>query len=170
VTQVALTSSVFISYRREVGALWALALYQQLIAHDVDAFYDIESLREAGPFNQKLLNQIESRPYFLIVLTPGTLDRCQEPGDWLRREIEHAVSTLFTPRFEFADVERFLPPVAADTVRGFSGLELNPTWFTEAINRLTRELLKQVDVASSAVSAEDIEHECAHLIWPHLGR
>ena len=62
--------SVFISYRRHVGGV-ALALYQHLVAAAVDAFYDLESIR-AGRFESVILRQIAARPYFLLVLTPGT--------------------------------------------------------------------------------------------------
>ena len=86
------SNAVFISYRRDVGGILAMALYQHLTEHGVDAFYDIESIR-AGQFDTIILNQIAARPYFLLVLTPGTLERCDEPTDWLRREIEQALAT-----------------------------------------------------------------------------
>ena len=50
-------NSTFISYRRDVAGIMAMALYQHLTTHDVDAFYDIESLR-AGQFDTIILNQI----------------------------------------------------------------------------------------------------------------
>jgi tetratricopeptide (TPR) repeat protein len=161
---MATTNSVFISYRREMGGVWALALYQQLTSRGIDAFYDIESIRELGQFNTKLLSQIAARPYFLLVLTPGTLARCVQADDWLRREIEHAVANervvvpLFTPQFDFADVDAFLPSPLAKVVRESSGLELNPTWFKEAIVRLTEELLVPVSSEVRPMSAEADEH------------
>ena len=51
------SNAVFISYRRDVGWTLAMALYQHLIDHDVDAFYDIESIR-AGQFETIILKQI----------------------------------------------------------------------------------------------------------------
>ena len=50
-----------------------MALYQRLTERGLDAFYDIESIR-AGRFDTIILNQIAASPYFLLVLTPGTLD------------------------------------------------------------------------------------------------
>ena len=102
-----LSNDVFISYRRDVGGILAMALYQQLTAKGVNAFYDIESIR-AGQFDIIILNQVAARPYFVLVLTPGTLERCGEPDDWLRREIEQALTTgrvivpVFTPSFNLA--------------------------------------------------------------------
>src|SRR5262245_34571771 len=117
-------NSVFISYRRDVGGLLALALHQALTARDVDAFYDIESIR-AGQFDSIILNQIAARPYFVLVLTPGSLERCRDHGDWVHREIEHALLTkrvivpAFTPNFEFSDLERFLPQSMSDELARF---------------------------------------------------
>ncbi len=82
-------NSVFISYRREASAFVAQAVFQDLQANGIDAFYDIESIN-SGQFDTIILNQIAARPYFLPILTSGTLDRCVEPDDWVLREIEHA--------------------------------------------------------------------------------
>src|SRR4051794_15910601 len=44
------SNAAFISYRRDVGGMIAMALYQHLVEHGIDAFYDIESIR-AGHFD-----------------------------------------------------------------------------------------------------------------------
>src|ERR1041385_5632509 len=108
------SNSVFISYRREASAFVAQAVFQDLQANGIDAFYDIESIN-SGQFDTIILNQIAARPYFLPILTPGTLDRCVEPDDWVLREIEHALALkreivpLYTPDFKMTDLEKFLP-------------------------------------------------------------
>jgi hypothetical protein len=165
---VVLSNSVFISYRRDVGGLWALALYQQLHEAGIDAFYDIESLRQSGRFNAMLLTQIATRPYFLLVLTPGTLDRCRNKGDWLRQEIDQALETdrvvvpLHTANFDYADFERVFPPDAAAQLSSFSGVELSQTYFTAAVQRLTSEFLVPIEVEDVAVSAEEAaDHRAA---------
>src|SRR5829696_4844073 len=151
------SNAVFISYRRDVGGLWALAMYQALTRHPtepVDVFYDVESLQKAGNFNERLLAQIESRPYFIVVLTPATLDRCANKGDWLRREIEHAVATrrlivpVFTPGFDVGDFTRFLPASVANELSASQGLDVNQAFFTEAMTRLRDKLLVPVPVTS----------------------
>ena len=35
----------------------------------------------------------QARAHFVVLLTPSALERCTEPGDWLRREIETALET-----------------------------------------------------------------------------
>jgi hypothetical protein len=158
------SNAVFISYRRKVGGLWALAMYQALTRHPtepVDVFYDVESLQHAGNFNERLLAQIESRPYFIVVLTPATLDRCVNKGDWLRREIEHAVATrrlivpAFTPGFDVGDFTRFLPPAAASELSSSQGLDVSEAFFTEAMARLRDKLLVTVPLTSVAMGDDD---------------
>jgi len=154
---------VFISYRRETGGPWALALFQRLTNRRVDAYYDIESGQALGQFDTRILNQIAARPFFVLVLTPGTLERCREPGDWLWREMDHALRTdriivpMLTPGFTFADADRFLPADAAARLRSFNGIELSQTWFTEAVERLVVALQEPVSVDVGPVSAEDEE-------------
>src|SRR5262245_56934339 len=83
--------TVFLSYRRNVSAFIARAVFQDLRQHGYDVFMDVESI-DSGQFETIILNQIAARGHFLVILTPGTLDRCHEPDDWLRREIEHAIA------------------------------------------------------------------------------
>ena len=144
---------MFISYRRDVGGILAMALYQQLSEHGFDAFYDIESLR-AGQFETIIMNQIVARPYFVLVLTPGTLERCVDANDLLRREIEKALGTgrvmvpAYTPNFEFADFQRFLPGEVGQQVVGFNGQELSQKWFKSAVQQLVEEFLVPIQLES----------------------
>lgn len=80
---------VFISYRR-VNQPWAVAVHLALTHASFDVFLDVENLG-SGRFADALLENVRSRTHFLLILTPGALDRIDEPGDWLRREIEHAI-------------------------------------------------------------------------------
>ena len=83
--------TVFISYRR-TNFPWGLAIYQELTKHDFDVFFDYEGI-SSGSFETIILENIRSRAHFLAILTPSALDRCDEPGDWLRREIEEAMDS-----------------------------------------------------------------------------
>ena len=78
--------TVFISYRR-TNAPWALAVYQDLTYHGYDAFFDCLGI-VSGDFESIILENIRARAHFLVLLTPSALERCTDPGDWLRREIE----------------------------------------------------------------------------------
>src|SRR5258708_8992654 len=135
-------NSVFISYRRNVSGYPARAVFQDLRAHGIDVFMDIESI-DSGQFETIILNQIAARPYFLVVLGPGCLERCDEPGDWLRLEIEHAISLnrmivpLLISNFDFN------APYAKPYLKGalaklpiYNAVNVPLDYFEEALNRL----------------------------------
>jgi tetratricopeptide (TPR) repeat protein len=151
-----------ISYRREVSWALTLTLHQHLTEHGLDAFLDIESIRGAVQFDTIILNQIAARPYFLLVLTPGTLERCDDPNDWLRREVEQALETqrvivpAYTPEFDFEDIERFLPKDLAEDLRYRQGQELSAQWFKQAVQKLVEEfLVPTTEIEAVAPSAEE---------------
>jgi hypothetical protein len=146
-------NSVFLSYRREVGGFLTLALYQRLRDNGIDVFYDIESV-PAGKFDDIIRNQISQRPYFLLVLTPGTLNGCVSERDWVRCEIEHAMVTerkivpVHISTFDFRDFDRYLPRSLAVEVARWNAHELSQRGFDDSVRRLVERFLLPVDVGS----------------------
>jgi len=108
----------FISYRREGGAETARLISKELRDRGVRAFLDVDDL-SSGHFDERLLREIEAVPNFIVILTPGSLIRCNTQGDWLRREIEHAIETdrniipILKDGFEFPPSSE-LPPAMAE--------------------------------------------------------
>ena len=144
------SNEVFISYRRDVAGFMALALWQHLDSAGVDGFSDIASIQTAQ-FDTVILNQIEARPYFVLLLTPGTLNRCVDPSDWLRREIEHALKTerrivpVHTPEFDFDDFEQYLPLTTGRKLAVWNALELPLKYFEYAAAESVDKRLQPVD-------------------------
>jgi tetratricopeptide (TPR) repeat protein len=153
------SNEVFISYRREASWTLVEALYQRLTEAGIDAFYDIESLR-AGQFELVILSQIRARPYFVLVLTPGTLERCAEPRDWLRREIEAAVDSdrvivpVYTPTFELPSLEQLLPDGLGARIAGYNAVELPHKYFKFAVQQLTEEYLVPIELEAVSTPPE----------------
>jgi tetratricopeptide (TPR) repeat protein len=151
--------TVFISYRR-TNLPWALAIFQNLTNNGFDVFFDYEGVA-SGDFESVILGNINSRAHFLLLLTPSALERCGEPGDWLRREIETALDSerntvpLMLEGFDFGT-----PSIASQltgklaTLKRYNGLSIPPAYFLEAMERLrTRFLnvpLKSVQHPASA--------------------
>lgn len=78
--------TVFISYRRDAtGKAFARNLKQELTHRGYDVFLDVDCI-DAGQWEAQILARIPKSAHFLLLLTPGALDRCVEEGDWLRRE------------------------------------------------------------------------------------
>ena len=139
--------TVFISYRREAAKYFALLVYKDLIANGYDAFIDIEGI-DNGQFDTIILRQIEARAHFLIILTPGTVERCAEPGDWLRKEIEYAIDKqrnivpLLVDCFKFTGTEQYLTGKLHE-LPSYNGLPIFREYFDEGMARLRDRYLKQ---------------------------
>lgn len=82
---------IFISYRRAGGIDSAVALQSLLHRMHYRVFLDVDGLHN-GRFDESLLKHIHDCKDFLLVLSPHALDRCSEEGDWVRTEIEYAMS------------------------------------------------------------------------------
>ena len=145
--------TVFISYRR-TNLPWALNIYQYLTYHNYDAFFDYESI-DSGDFEQVIIGNIKARAHFLVLLTPSALERCVDPNDWLRREIETALDEkrniipLFLENFSFGSpsISKSLTGKLAQ-LKNYNGLNVHTDYFQEAMERLCTRFL---DVPLDAV-------------------
>ena len=82
---------IFISYRRAGGDALAYLLKRELEEKGYPSFLDIDDLKP-GQFDESLLKKIDDATDFILVLGPGALDRCNDPEDWVRREVTYALS------------------------------------------------------------------------------
>ena len=138
--------TVFISYRR-TNIPWALAIFQNLTHYGYDVFFDYNGIA-SGDFERLILSNITSRAHFLVLLTPSALERCSEPGDWLRREIETALDSrrnVVPLMLEGCD---FGTPKIASQLTGtlsalrlYNALSIPPDYFAEALDRLRSRFL-----------------------------
>ena len=121
---------IFISYRRDGGESTAKMIRDKLAEQGYRVFFDVESLR-SGNFNTKLYSVIDECKDFLVVLSPGALDRCVNEDDWVRREIEYAlmkeknVVPVLTRGFQFPD----RLPESIEPLRFRNGLEKKKEFF-----------------------------------------
>lgn len=141
-------NSVFISYRRTDQA-WALLVYQYLTKKKFDVFFDFTSI-SGGDFEKIIINNIKARAHFLLILTPKALDRCDNPGDWLRREIETAMDhqrniiPLFFDNFSFTDLsvkEKLTGKL--EYLSRYNGLPVSGYYFDASMQKLKKQFLDQ---------------------------
>jgi regulator of sirC expression with transglutaminase-like and TPR domain len=151
--------TVFISYRR-IAPFHARAVYQHLSSNGYDVFMDVERM-DSGAFDEILLRQIAARAHFVLLLTPGALDRCANPDDWLRREIEHAIDmkrNIVPVTFDGFDWVTAAPLLTGNlSILGrYNGLNVPTDFFEEAMVRLrTRYLNIDVDAVIHPTPAAD---------------
>lgn len=84
---------VFLSYRRSLDEVTARMFKHELAARGFDVFLDVDNLGPSPRFDQRLLEEIGARYNFVLLLSPGSLARCQDEDDWVRLELEHALAT-----------------------------------------------------------------------------
>jgi tetratricopeptide (TPR) repeat protein len=138
--------TVFISYRR-ADEPWALAVFENLTQHGYDVFIDYDGIA-SGSFETAILENIKARAHFLVLLTPTALERCGDPKDWMRREIEAALDSqrnivpLMLAGFDFGK-----PAVAGQltgklaALKEYNGLEIPKGYFSPAMERLRNKFL-----------------------------
>lgn len=81
---------VFISYRRKgAGAGVAGELQAKLENRGYKVFLDVDNIG-SGDFPEQIDDAIRECNDFLLILSPGMLDRCVDEGDWVRHEIQLA--------------------------------------------------------------------------------
>ena len=129
----------FLSYRRESGAETARLIRSELRTRGLKTFLDVEDLG-ASHFDERLLRRIEEAPNFILVLSPGALDRCGSPNDWLRREIAHAITNqrnivpILKEGFSFPGRET-LPQDLVELPR-YNSVVYSHAYFKATINRV----------------------------------
>jgi tetratricopeptide (TPR) repeat protein len=140
--------TVFISYRR-TNIPWALAIFQNLTQNGYDVFFDFNGIA-SGDFERVILGNITARAHFLVLLTPSALERCGNPADLLRREIETALASqrnivpLMLEGFDFgtpniASQLQLIGALAA--LKRYNALSIPPEYFLEAMGRLRDRFL-----------------------------
>jgi tetratricopeptide (TPR) repeat protein len=138
--------TVFVSYRR-TNFYPALAIVQDLTQHGFDVFFDFTGIA-SGDFESVILENIKARAHFVVLLTPSALERCSEPGDWLRREIETALELkrnivpLMLESFDFGAPgigNQLTGELAA--LKRYNGLPIVPRYFAAAMDALRNEFL-----------------------------
>ena len=78
---------IFISYRRKgAGAGVAGELQAKLTNRGYNVFLDVDEI-VSGTFPEQIDQAIRESSDFLLILSPGMLDRCVDESDWVRHEI-----------------------------------------------------------------------------------
>lgn len=132
---------VFISYRRQGGDAQALFIREKLLQHNIRVFLDVTDLKK-GYFDEELLARIGEAPNFVVILSPNSLDRCQDEADWLRQEIGQAVKTnrniipVMMPGFGFPQEL----PAEVQAIRRHQGVEYSHVYSEGMLARILESI------------------------------
>ena len=103
---------IFISYRRDTSFELAKSICRELEKRKDECFFDVKSIK-AGDFYQIILSKMDECDIFLLLVSDTTFDRCNNPGDYVRLEIEAALErglTIIPVMIEGAQIPANLPP------------------------------------------------------------
>lgn len=129
----------FISYRRSGGTEIAWSIKTLLERKGKKVFLDYESLK-SGTFNTQLLEGIKKSKCLILILAPGTLDRCRDENDWVAREIREAmarkIKILPLIKDGFDDKEMRNLPDDLQRLANLQRVTLNYEFFHAAIEKI----------------------------------
>lgn len=172
--------SIFISYRRGVSKHLARLIYNELRARGHDVFLDVSAI-DSGEFDRIILDQIAAREHFLLVLSPGSLERCNTPDDWLRLEIEEAfrlkrnIVPIFDEGFRIEAEKDFLPKPIGDLIARLNAPPYSHYYFDAFIETICSRFLKQpsysTDISATNAGSADLDNHpvvTEPAVSPHL--
>lgn len=137
------TLDVFISYRRSNGCQLASLLKVHLEIRNLSVFLDVDRL-EAGKFDNNLLQSIRSAKNFVLVLTPGALDRCMndtEERDWIHKEVACALQSKcnIIPVFDnFVMPDPEALPITMRAVTSYNGVKWIHDYQDACVDKIDR--------------------------------
>lgn len=105
-------NDIFISYRREGGSTTARLICKMLEDAGFRCFFDSESL-SFGSFADSIKDNLRNSRNFLLIMSPGALERCHSPDDWVRQEIALALEL-----YKADQIKRIIP-LFTNGVTGF---------------------------------------------------
>jgi tetratricopeptide (TPR) repeat protein len=102
----------------------------------------------SGDFEPVIIENIRARAHFLVLLTPSALENCDDPTDWLRREIETALTNkrnivpLMLEGFDFGNPRISNQLIGTlEALKRYNGLTIPPEYFIAAMERLRSRFL-----------------------------
>ena len=141
---------VFVSYRKVNGFAIGNDIYKTLTGKKINTFFDTHEL-DNGPFPKQIEEAIKDSWYFVLVLSPNALDRCVNPGDWVREEIRLAwendltIIPVLLPDFDMDAVEKNeeLPDYVKDVLKQQAVSMRDPEYYEEALVKLRKRVRKR---------------------------
>lgn len=128
---------IFVSYRRGDGSFLAGRVVDRLRMKGYKVFFDVESMN-SGTFNEQIFKAIDESSDFIVVLQAGSLDRCVNDDDWVRKEIEYALEhnkniiPIWTHDFSFPDDI----PESIRVLQQVEGVALSTEYFDAFVERI----------------------------------
>jgi len=160
--------TVFLSYRR-VDFHKAMCVWQNLNSNGFDAFIDYFAI-PSGDWESNIFENIASRAHFAIILTPTALERCSQPEDMMRREMEFALERARNVVPLLFDGFQFGAPAIIDQLRdrlkrinALQAIDVPNSYFPSAMEKLRGSMFLSKAIDASITPASDKAREYAEI-------
>lgn len=151
---------IFISYRRNGGETTAVLLKSELSHLGYHVFLDFDDLPVGGNFEERINEVIKSSHIFLFLYSHGSLNRCRDEKDVLRKEIECAIENnvqiltlnvnLATAYYKFPPKQARLPENIIDALGKHNFLDFfTGQYKQDSLNRLAEFMALELGKYSS---------------------
>jgi hypothetical protein len=144
---------VFLSYRRNTGSDFARLLKDRLESGGFEVFLDVDDLGTTQ-YAERLLEAIGKVQSVVVVLSPGSLNRVQDPDDLFTTEIAEALAAgkhiipVSLPGFEMPSRPSGLPKPIRNLLR-INVIEYNRTFWSESLALIEAALDHRGTIAQS---------------------
>lgn len=146
---------IFISYRRNGGETTAVLLKSELSHLGYRVFLDFDDLPIGGNFEERICQVIKSSHLFLFLYSYGSLNRCKDENDTLRKEIECAIKNniqiltlnvnLASKYYNFPPKQAKLPPAIIEALGRHNFLDFfSGQYKQDSLNRLAEFMATQL--------------------------
>lgn len=133
---------VFISYRRGQPAT-ARLIKNVLIERGFRVFLDVDDLHQCF-FDERLETVIRTTGNFICLITPGSLERCNDTDDWVRREIETAFDSnsniVVVNQDQHLDWSKIQLPPSLHRLPAINAVLFDHTYFSAFVEDLSSRL------------------------------
>ena len=157
-----MSEQIFISYRRVGGDVCAKLICEALKNRGFSVFYDYDSIH-GGYFDTRIIDAIGGCSDFVLVLSRGSLDRCESEDDWVRQEIVTALGggkNIIPIMLEGFEFPKELPEAIAPVSR-INGIPFSMPFFDAMIGTVVDRLrarpaeMKAADGNRPAATADE---------------
>ncbi len=129
----------FISYRRDGSDTFARMLKTELENKKYKVYLDVDNLHSSY-FDDQLLDVIKNCNNFILILTTGSLEKCRDADDWVRKELLHAISykrniiPIFNTGYKFPHPTRI--PDELKVIPRYQSIKYNSDFHDASIDKL----------------------------------
>lgn len=166
-----MSCQIFISYRRQGSDAHARVLYEKLTEAGYSVFLDFESLFSGG-FDEHIIEAVNGCNDFIVLIPKGGLKRCENPDDYMRKEIVTAIKAgkniipVFINGFKMPSKDDL--PKEMQALAEKNGIDCSMEYFGAVFDKLIRHLDSELEDDSLYSALSEVKHQIRNISHPYF--